>query len=133
MVLELTETAFISDVAAAREFIRQVKKLGIRLAIDDYGVGYSNMQRLSSVEFDVLKIDRSLTAQMEESERIREIVRGMSQLAPSLGATSVCEGVETDSQARMVQELGMDYIQGYWVSRPIPSIAAATSVTVPQI
>ena len=133
VVLELTETAFVSDTAAAREFIRQVKELGIRLAIDDYGVGYSNMQRLSTVEFDVLKIDRSLTAQMEESERIREIVRGMSQLAPSLGATSVCEGVETASQARMVQELGMDYIQGYWVSRPVPSIAAAMSVTVPQI
>lgn len=133
VVLELTETAFVSDVAAAGEFIRKAKNRGMRLAVDDYGVGYSNMQRLSSIEFDVLKIDRSLTAQMEESERIREIVRGMSQLARSLGATSVCEGVETASQARMVQELGLDYIQGYLVSRPVPSIAAATSATMPQI
>lgn len=133
VVLELTETAFISDVAAAGEFIRKAKNRGMRLAVDDYGVGYSNMQRLSSIEFDVLKIDRSLTAQMEESERIREIVRGMSQLARSLGATSVCEGVENATQARMVQELGLDYIQGYLVSRPVPSIAAATSATMPQI
>ncbi|MCH9801813.1 MAG: EAL domain-containing protein [Actinomycetia bacterium] len=133
VVLELTETAFVSDVAAAGEFIRKAKNRGMRLAVDDYGVGYSNMQRLSSIEFDVLKIDRSLTAQMEESERIREIVRGMSQLARSLGATSVCEGVETATQARTVQELGLDYIQGYLVSRPVPSIAAATSATMPQI
>ena len=105
----------------------------MRLAVDDYGVGYSNMERLSSIEFDVLKIDRSLTSQMEDSERIREIVRGMVQLAPSLGATSVCEGVETISQARAVRELGVHYIQGYLVSRPAPSIAAAATVTVPQI
>jgi diguanylate cyclase (GGDEF)-like protein len=133
VVLELTETAFVSDVAEARDFIRQAKEMGMRLAVDDYGVGYSNMERLSSIEFDVLKIDRSLTSQMEDSERIREIVRGMAQLAPSLGSTSVCEGVETISQARAVRELGVHYIQGYLVSRPAPSIAAAATVTVPQI
>lgn len=133
IVLELTETFIVSDVEEARDFIAAIKALGMRLAVDDYGVGYSNMERLSNVEFDVLKIDRSLTSQMESSERIREIVRSTVLMAPSLGATSVCEGVETVSQARLVRELGVDYVQGYLISRPLVSLEAAATVPIPEI
>jgi len=122
MVLELTETEAILDVAAAFENVTRLRMSGFGLAIDDYGVGYSSMQELARMPFTELKIDRSFVVAAASDERARLMIVHTVAIARRLGLTTVAEGVESTRERDLVACLGCDRIQGYFVAKPMDGV-----------
>ena len=119
--LEVTEGLLIGDTDQALRALRGLKALGVRLAIDDFGTGYSSLSYLSRFPVDVLKVDRSFIAQLQqEASNERELTRTIVQLGESLEMVTVAEGVETDEQLKLLKLMKCDYGQGYLFGRPAP-------------
>ncbi|MCR4643075.1 MAG: GGDEF domain-containing protein [Lachnospiraceae bacterium] len=117
--LEITEKVFANDREAMIGIIHRLKLLGVRLAMDDFGVGYSSLTLLSDVPFDVIKIDGAFFASSEGNERERMILTSVVKMVKDLGMEIVCEGVESESQVEFLQRIGCNKVQGYYFSRPI--------------
>jgi len=103
--------------------LKQLKALGVALALDDFGTGYSSLASLHQFPVDIVKIDRSFTSQVDISPHHRVLVQATVMVARSLGMSTVVEGVETEAQASLVQQLGCDKGQGYLFSRPLEAHA----------
>lgn len=114
--IELTESVLVTEGAAFQ--MRQLKKLGVKLAIDDFGSGYSSLSYLNRLPVDVLKVDRSMIVDLGSSSSSHALARGMVMLAGSLGLQTVAEGVETREQLSAVRGLNFDFVQGYYFARP---------------
>ena len=119
VVLEVTETAVMTDVARALENLARLRMKGFGLSIDDYGTGYSSMQQLSRVPFTELKIDQSFLIDAAQQERLQVMISASLDMARKLGLKSVAEGVETRREWDLLARLGCDYAQGYFISRPL--------------
>ncbi|ANK81430.1 MAG: hypothetical protein TEF_11935 [Rhizobiales bacterium NRL2] len=115
--LEVTETAPL-DHPAAEEGIRALGAAGFRLAMDDFGAGFSSFTHLHRLPFDTLKIDRSFVGGLDDSRRSRAIVANVVRLAHDLDMTVVAEGVETEWQLRFLRDAGCDLGQGYLLGPP---------------
>jgi diguanylate cyclase (GGDEF)-like protein len=122
VVLELTETAAIGDDAAvALERLEPLRARGYRLAVDDFGVGFSNIVRLQQLRPDIIKIDRSMLVRAAQGlDRDAEVLAWAVSIGRTLGALVVVEGVETDAEADIVRRVGADLAQGYLFGRPSP-------------
>jgi diguanylate cyclase (GGDEF)-like protein len=119
LVLEVTETALVSDPQRASECLAALRGLGVRLALDDFGTGYSSLAHLRQFTVDVLKIDRSFVATIGEDGVMPPIVRGMIDLGRTLGLEIVAEGVETEAQRRQLVDGRCDLAQGYLFALPL--------------
>ena len=119
--LELTETAALEDPVRAGEVLGQLRALGVRLAVDDFGTGHASLAYLTQLPVQTLKIDRSFVLTMQEGTGSRTVVRGIIDLAHSLGLGVVAEGVETLSAWRALAALGCDDAQGFWMSPAVPA------------
>jgi EAL domain-containing protein (putative c-di-GMP-specific phosphodiesterase class I) len=119
MILELTETEAVMNVAAALENVTRLRMKGFGLAVDDFGVGYSSLHELSRMPFTELKIDRTFVNAAAADERPRLLIQQTVSIARQLGLKTVAEGVETRAQRDMLERLGCDRIQGYFVARPM--------------
>ncbi len=119
--LEVTETAFILDLNRALHSLRQIKSLGISIAMDDFGTGYSSLSLLNSFPFDRIKIDKSFIQDAGNNSRAGAIFKSVVGLGKALQVPLVVEGVETAEQMRFSIEAGCEEIQGYHLSRPIPA------------
>lgn len=116
--LEVTES-LAAQHEEVREQLRQLKSLGLTLALDDFGTGYSSLSSLHLLPVDTVKIDRSFVSQSNSSAHHRVLIEATVRVANSLGMNTVAEGIETQEQAAVVQELGCDKGQGYWYSAPL--------------
>lgn len=116
--LEVTESALLKDRMSTLATMRQLKALGITIVMDDFGTGYSSLSNLRSFPFDKIKIDRSFIAAMKEDENAHSIVRAIIGLGRSLDLPVTAEGIETDSQYRMVMDEGCTQAQGYLFGKP---------------
>jgi diguanylate cyclase len=121
IVLEITEEAAMSPTEDAGAVIAELKKGGFQVALDDYGRGYSNLQRLAQISVDAIKIDRSLIAQVNEHERTREIVAATVAMADALKCRVVAEGIENAAHAATLRKLGCHELQGYYFAKPMPA------------
>jgi diguanylate cyclase (GGDEF)-like protein/PAS domain S-box-containing protein len=119
LLLEVTETALMADVEANLRMLRQLAKLGLRVAVDDFGTGYSSLAQLTRLPVDVLKIDRAFVNGIEQSEESRTVIRAVIGLGSALGLKMVAEGVETLAQLNELNDAGCDLIQGYYFYRPL--------------
>jgi EAL domain-containing protein (putative c-di-GMP-specific phosphodiesterase class I) len=117
--IELTESALVRDSATVHDTILKLAALGVRISIDDFGVGYSNLQYLRDIPANVLKIDRSFTRDLTANDRDPVIVRSMIELAHALGCRIVAEGIENGEALEMLKNWGCDEGQGYHVSPPV--------------
>jgi EAL domain-containing protein (putative c-di-GMP-specific phosphodiesterase class I) len=106
-------------VREAVDVLTALRRLGVRIAIDDFGVGYSSLGRLKDLPLDLLKIDRSFIANLPHGNADRAVAESIVRLASSLDMTTVAEGVETVDQLRSVINLGCDQAQGYLFARPM--------------
>jgi diguanylate cyclase (GGDEF)-like protein len=117
---EITESALLADEEGARRNLGELQRLGFRVAIDDFGVGYSSLSYLQKHSMDILKLDQSFVRGQDESDRTAEIVRCIVQLAHSLGMSVTAEGIETEAEYQRVREAGCDHGQGFYFSVPVP-------------
>jgi diguanylate cyclase (GGDEF)-like protein len=119
--VELTETSMTQQTAHVGAGLRAIQGMGIKLLIDDFGTGYSSLSQLRRLDFDVLKVDQSFTAELGKTEDGVVFFKAIITMAHALGLRVVAEGVETRGQAGILNQLGCDEIQGYLVSRPVPA------------
>ncbi|MEI6450810.1 MAG: EAL domain-containing protein [Actinomycetes bacterium] len=126
--LEITESTAMDDAGFTREVLGRLRGLGVHSALDDFGSGYSSLSQLSTLPFDVLKIDRAFVAGIGRRSSEAAIVRAVIALGHELGLTVVAEGVETPEELAFVREHGCDQVQGFLFSRPLPAEEAAVLV-----
>jgi diguanylate cyclase (GGDEF)-like protein len=119
LVLEITEGTYIGDDPATVDALQALKECGARLAVDDFGVGYSSIGYLHRLPLDILKIDKSFVHQLD-SPRAYSLVQGVVSMARSMQLTVVVEGVETWSDAVAVRDLGCAFAQGFLFCQPVP-------------
>jgi diguanylate cyclase (GGDEF)-like protein len=122
LCLEITESAIMEHPGAAQRVLHGLKALGVQLAIDDFGVGYSSLSHLKYLlPVDIIKIDKSFVDGLLDSGEARAITTAIIQLAQALGVRAVAEGVQTEAQADALRRLGCHIAQGYLFSRPLPA------------
>lgn len=124
LTLELTESMLYDDEIRAAQTLRELEALGILVALDDFGTGYSSLSMLQNLPFHVLKIDRSFLNDLHQASprfaRAWTLMEVLVKLAHNLQMKVVVEGIESEEQWDLLQELGCDTAQGYWLSRPLP-------------
>jgi EAL domain-containing protein (putative c-di-GMP-specific phosphodiesterase class I) len=118
LTIEITETAQIENSRQARQTLAQLRRAGIRLSIDDYGTGQSNLEYLTEIEADEIKIDKRFVMTMRDSQRNLEVVKSTIDLAHRLGAVAVAEGIEDAPTLALLEQLGCDVGQGYLLGKP---------------
>ncbi len=124
LVVELTETAFVGEEEMIGHALRGLRRLGVQLAIDDFGTGYASLSRLHHLPVHILKIGRPFINGLDIDPRRIAILEAVTTLAHRLGMKVVAEGVETERQLDVLQDLGCAYAQGYLFSRPVDARAA---------
>ncbi|MGB6254791.1 MAG: EAL domain-containing protein [Bradyrhizobium sp.] len=116
--IEITETALVRDLNRTLATLRQVKALGVEIAMDDFGTGYSSLSNLRAFPFDRIKIDRSFIKSVHSNQQAATIVRAVLGLGKGLGLPVIAEGVETNEELRFLQEESCDEVQGFLLGRP---------------
>jgi diguanylate cyclase (GGDEF)-like protein/PAS domain S-box-containing protein len=119
LVLEITESAIIADKARALHVLRQIKALGISIAMDDFGTGYSSLDTLHAFPFDKIKIDKSFLLQSSTSHQAVLIIRAVATLGRNLGIPVLAEGVETAEHVALLKQEGCEEAQGYYYGMPM--------------
>jgi len=128
LVLEVTENSFV-DLDRAASLVGELRALGVRLALDDFGASYSSLGRLRALPMDVVKIDRSFIAGLARDARDRAVVQAMVTLGENLGLTPLAEGVETAEQLRLLEGFGCAWAQGHLFAPPLPPEQLAAWLT----
>jgi EAL domain-containing protein (putative c-di-GMP-specific phosphodiesterase class I) len=121
LVLEITESTATSELEVVEEVLARLRRLGVALSVDDFGTGYSSLAFLQRTKVNEIKVDRSFVIGMLDSDNDVALVRATVDLAHSLGARAVAEGVEEPRLAEALRGIGCDLAQGYWLSRPVPA------------
>jgi diguanylate cyclase (GGDEF)-like protein/PAS domain S-box-containing protein len=121
MTFEITESAIMADPVKALEILVRLHEMGIRLSIDDFGIGYSSLVYLKKLPVDTIKIDKSFVINMIHDKNDAVIVRSTIDLAHNLGLEVIAEGVESEEIWNRLTEMGCDTAQGYYMCRPIPA------------
>jgi diguanylate cyclase (GGDEF)-like protein len=119
--LEITESVRLTEDAANLVTLHELRSLGVRICLDDFGVGYSSLSYLRSFPFKKIKIDRSFIRDVVDNTEAAAIVRAITTLGASLGMLTTAEGVELPEQVQVLRSLGCDEAQGYLFSRPLPA------------
>lgn len=118
VVLEITEHASVLDYDALLSALRPLRARGARLAIDDAGAGYASMRHILNLCADVIKLDMSLTRDIDKDPSRRALAKGLIAFAHEIGSTITAEGVETEAELATLRAIGVDKVQGYFLSRP---------------
>ena len=119
--LEVTESACTENADQVIEVIERLRRKGFEIEMDDFGSGYSSLNMLSALPINVLKMDRAFVSNMEFEEKDLQLVELILGIARSLKIPVIAEGVETETQLRLLKELGCELVQGYYFSRPLPA------------
>jgi EAL domain-containing protein (putative c-di-GMP-specific phosphodiesterase class I) len=121
LTVEITETFLLRDLALSRRHIERLTAKGVRIALDDFGIGYSNLRALMHLPIQTVKLDRSLICDVHKDPRVAKLVGSMLHAARALGVRIVAEGVEDEAQALLLRAAGCERMQGYWFARPMPA------------
>jgi EAL domain-containing protein (putative c-di-GMP-specific phosphodiesterase class I) len=131
LIFEFTENEPL-DTQHVLEILRTYRAMGFKTAIDDFGAGYAGLNLLAKYQPDIVKLDMDLIRDIDRDRAKRTIVSHLLAMLKDLGATAVCEGVETNAELAALRDLGVDLVQGYAIARPrfeglaVPSLAADT-------
>jgi EAL domain-containing protein (putative c-di-GMP-specific phosphodiesterase class I) len=120
VVFEITETAAVENLDAAREFASRLAGMGCRFALDDFGTGFGSLAYLRHLPLQFLKIDASFVSGLTHSEADQALVRSIVATAREFGLRTVAEGVEDTATLRMLRHIGVDHMQGFLIGRPRP-------------
>ena len=128
--LEITESLLINDIEQSIQIMHQLKDIGFKLSIDDFGTGYSSLSYLKQFPIDTLKIDRAFVMDIENNDDDKVLAKSIIDLAHNLNLTVIAEGVENQQQLAIIEKLGAEEIQGFYFSKPKPSIEIETEYFV---
>ncbi len=120
ITIEITESIVGGDFDFMKAQVERFRSLGFPVWMDDFGSGYSSLDVLQSIQFDLIKFDMSFMRKLDEGDSGKIILTELMKMATSLGVDTVCEGVETESQVHFLQEIGCSKLQGYYYCKPIP-------------
>ena len=120
MEIEITETTSQANQFISISIIKKLKELGIRVLMDDFGVGYSGIDNLRKIPFDAIKIDKSFSDLLVEDEKTRAIVKLLTELGHTSGVEVIIEGVDSQEQVDILKKIKIDTIQGFYYSKPLP-------------
>ena len=120
ITIEITESIIGSDFDFIKAQVERFQSLGFPVWMDDFGSGYSSLDVLQSIKFNLIKFDMSFMRKLDEGDSGKIILTELMKMATSLGVDTVCEGVETEAQVRFLQEIGCSKLQGYYYSKPVP-------------
>ena len=121
LIVEITETQAIQDLQRTQAFVGELKTLGCRVALDDFGAGYTSFRNLQQLDLDMVKIDASFVRRMAESSSDRVFIKTLLELAENFGLDSVAEGVGDERSARQLANMGVTYLQGFHYGEPRPA------------
>ena len=121
LILEITESGVMKDLARSLDVVTRLRLRGYRLSIDDFGTGYSSLEQLKRFPFSELKIDRAFVDGAAGDPSLRSIAESSIRLARDLHLKTCAEGVETEADYELMRELGCELVQGYYVARPMPA------------
>ncbi len=116
--VEITEEVLIDDIARTSKLLDELKELGVKISLDDYGVGYSSFRHLQEMPIDIMKIDKSFVINMEYKKN-KDFVRSAVDLGQSLSLDVIAEGIENESSSRFLKDIGCKYGQGYYYYKPL--------------
>jgi EAL domain-containing protein (putative c-di-GMP-specific phosphodiesterase class I) len=122
LVIEITETVAVADIAGAERLMRKIKELGCHFALDDFGVGFSSFFYLKQLPVDIVKLDGMFVRQLPHSKEDQIFVKALNDMAHGLGKQTVAEFVENEQILQMLIQYGVDYAQGYHIGKPLPDI-----------
>ena len=120
LTIEITESIIGADYDFMKKQVERFRELGFAVWMDDFGSGYSSLDVLQSIKFDLIKFDMSFMQRLDESDSGKIILTELMKMAAALGLDTVCEGVETSDQAGLLKEIGCSKLQGYYFSKPTP-------------
>ncbi len=120
LTLEVTESLAINDMERMKEIMRRIRMLGVRIALDDFGTGYSSLNHIREIPLDVIKVDRSFVRELVEDEYSQAFVKMVSELAGTLGVSICVEGIEEREQYKVLENMKVRMVQGYYFDRPMP-------------
>jgi diguanylate cyclase (GGDEF)-like protein len=129
--LEFTETSLLRPDSVSVSNVHTLEAMGVRVALDDFGTGYSSLTWLRDHPFGSLKIDRSFIAKLHEQDSSRAIVASVVRMAKDLGCAVTAEGVETEEQLRILEQLGCEHAQGFLIAHPMSATALRDLLTGP--
>ena len=119
-MLEITESAYTEDQKHIIEVVENLRSLGHKVEMDDFGSGYSSLNMLTSMPIDALKMDKAFIRNIKPGNKDMKLVELVLEIAKNLDVPVVAEGVETEEEYKMLKAAGCDIIQGYYFSKPIP-------------
>jgi len=118
--IEITEGTLMTDLNGGAQILDSLSKLGVSIAIDDFGTGYSSLSYLKALPIDILKIDQSFLGDLDNRSRNMAVVRSIIELGHNLDCKVIAEGVEHEAIRHQLEDLGCDFIQGFYISKPLP-------------
>jgi EAL domain-containing protein (putative c-di-GMP-specific phosphodiesterase class I) len=127
LTIEITETALVQDIRAARAFTERLERLGCALALDDFGTGYGSFTYLKHLPVQYIKIDIDFIRELPRNAADRQIVRSIVGVAAGFGIKTIAEGVEDEATMSLLPEYGIDFALGYHIARPAPAGARRSS------
>ena len=128
MIFEIVETDAISNLAVTHDLLHHFKSIGAKIAFDDFGIGFTSFEYVRELSVDYIKIDQSFIRFIHEREQDRVLVKSMVEMSHSLGKKVIVEGVENRAALDIVRDIGVEYIQGYYICRPMPISALDLSL-----
>ena len=120
ITLEITESVLMQRHAESGHLLKKLRQADVQIAVDDFGTGYSSLSYLKEMDIDYLKIDRSFIRDLESDVDDRAIIEAITDMAKHLGIEVIAEGVETESQKDILQQIGCHWLQGYYFAKPMP-------------
>ena len=119
LTLEVTESLAINDMVRMKAILNRIKALGVRIALDDFGTGYSSLNHIREIPFDLIKVDQSFVKDLAEDAYSQSFIKMVAELAGTLGVNVCVEGIETPDQYKVLKDMSVKYIQGFYFDRPM--------------
>ena len=119
LTLEVTESLAINDMNRMKGILRDIRALGVRIALDDFGTGYSSLNHIRELPFDVIKVDQSFVKDLAEDAYSQSFIKMVAELAQTIGVSICVEGIETEEQFRLLEDMKVKMVQGYYFARPM--------------
>lgn len=120
LTLEVTESLAINDMARMKEVLGSIRRLGARIALDDFGTGYSSLNHIREIPLDIIKVDQSFVRDLSVNQYSQSFIKMVAELAQAIGVKVCVEGVEMASQLKVLREMKVKLIQGFYFDRPMP-------------